>query len=135
MWLAPFVAMFVFSFFSALTMTIFGGWIPAMIVKNKNVFGGLKECFRVMRRRFIYTFGSAFAMVLTLVFINVFGGLCTFGVGLIVTIPTTLVVVEIFNMVAYYTAIGQRYYVDTNNVCAPKRQEFTDKFNNHKYII
>ncbi len=135
MWLAPFVAMFVFAFLNALAMTIFGGWIPAMIVKNKNVFGGLKECFRVMTRRFIYTFGSAFAMVLTLVFINVFGGLCTFGVGLIVTIPSTLVIVEIFNMVAYYTAIGQRYYVDSGNVCAPKRQEFTDKFSEHKFII
>lgn len=135
MFWAPFVAMAIFVVLNALKVTIFGGWIPAMIVKNKNVFSGLKECFRVMGRRFIYTFGSALAMILTLVFVNIFGGICTFGVGLIITIPATLVAIQIFNMVAYYTAIGQRYYVDATNVCAPKRQEFTDKFNNHKYIV
>ncbi len=135
MFWAPFIAMLIYSLLTSLKIAIFGGWIPAMVVKNKNVFGGLKECFRVMGRRFIYTFGSALAMTLTLVFVNVFGGLCTFGVGLILTIPASCVTVQIFNMVAYYTAIGQRYYVDANNVCAPKRQEFTDKFNDHKYII
>ena len=135
MWLAPFAAMFIYSFLTALKLTLFGGWIPAMIVKNYSVFKGLKENFRVCSRRFLYTFGSAFALTLTIVFMNVFGGLCTFGVGLIFTLPATICLTSIFNLVAYYTSIGQRYYVDSNNVVAPKRQEFTDQFNNHKYII
>lgn len=135
LWLAPMAAVLIYSFLTSLKITLFGGWVPAMVVKNYGVIKGLKENFRVCTRRFFYTFSSAFALTLTVMFVNIFGGLCTFGVGLIFTLPASICAVCVFNIVAYYTNIGQRYYTDANNVCAPIRQEFTDQFNKHKYII
>lgn len=133
--IAPFAIVLTISLLSALKTTIFGGWLPAVVSSNKGIFRCMDKGFVVTKRRFSETFGNAFALSLTIIFTNFLAGVLTFGVGLVITIPASCVVVLIFQNVAYYMAIGQRYYVDNYNVIAPKAQEYTDKFKNHKHII
>lgn len=132
---SPFIIIIGFTLLNSLKMTLFCGWIPAMVTQNKGVFAGLKNGFIVAKRRFLQTFGNSIALTVTLIFLNVFGGLCTFGVALLLTIPTSFLISNIFNMVAYYTAIGQRFYVDSFNVIAPKTMEHTEKIRNQKHFI
>lgn len=133
--LAPFIIILTYTLLTSIKMTLFGGWMPAIVGTNKGVFACMKKGFVVAKRRFSETFGNAFALNLTIIFINFFAGIMTFGVGLILTIPASCIIVTIFQNVAYYMAIGQRYYVDNYNVIAPKAQEYTDKFENHKYLV
>lgn len=132
---APFVIVLTVTLLSALKTTLFGGWLPSVVGSNKGVFKCMKNGFVVAKRRFYETFGNSFALTLTIIFVNFLAGVLTFGVGLVVTIPASCVIVLIFQNVAYYMATGQRYYVDNYNVIAPKAQEYTDKFKNHKHII
>jgi len=132
---SPFIILVGFTFLSSLKHTLFCGWIPSMIVKNNGVFAGLADGFIVPKRRFFQTFANSFALVLTLVFLNVFGGVFTYGVGLLITVPVSILTVYIFGLVAYYGATGQKYYLDAYNVMAPKTLEYTDKFRDQRYII
>ena len=132
---SPFIILFGFSILMALKHTIFCGWIPSMVVRNKGVFSAFKDSLIVVKRRFGQTFGNAFALVLTAIFLNVFGGVFTYGVGLIITIPVTILMYSTFGMVAYYSTTGQRYYLDQYNVMAPKFVQYTDKIHNQKYIV
>lgn len=133
--LTPFILVLTITLLSSLKLTLFGGWLPAIVSSNKGVLKCLKKGFVVAKRRFGETFGNAFALSLTIIFINFFVGLLTFGVGFIVTIPASCIIVTVFQNVSYYMSTGQRYYVDNYNVIAPKAQEYTDRFNNHKYLI
>lgn len=132
---SPFIILFGFCILMALKHTILCGWIPSIVVRNKGVFSGLKDAMIVPKRRFFQTFGNAFSIVLTAVFLNVFGCVFTYGVGLIITIPVTILIYSTFGMVAYYSATGQRYYLDPYNVMAPKPVQYTDRLHNHKYIV
>ena len=132
---SPFIILFGFALIESLKQTLLCGWLPGMVVRNKGVFAGLKEGMLIPKRRFGQTYGNAFALVLTVVFLNVFGGVFTYGVGLIVTVPVTIILFNIFGMVAYYSANGQKYYLDPYNVMAPKTMEYTDRLGNQRYII
>jgi len=133
--LSPFIILFGFSLVVSLKYTIFCGWLPSVVVKNKGVFAGLKDSMIIPKRRFLQTYGNTFALVLTIIFLNVFGGVFTYGVGLTLTIPVTLLLLSTYGMVAYYSASGQKYYLDSYNIMAPKTMEYTDTINNQKYII
>ena len=132
---SPFIILFGFSLLMALKHTIFAGWLPSIVVRNKGVFAALKDAMIIPKRRFFQTYGNAFALELTAIFINVFGGVFTYGVGLILTVPATVLMFATFGMVTYYSATGQRYYLDPYNVMAPKFVQYTDKIHNQKYIV
>ncbi len=132
---SPFFIIVGFTLLQSLKMTLFCGWVPAMVTQNQNPARALKSNFVVSKRRFLQTFGNAFAVIITLIFINVFGGLCTFGVALLITIPASFLITNIFGMVAFYMSIGQRFYVDPYNVIAPKTIALTEKIHNQKYIV
>jgi len=131
----PFIILFGYTILMSLKNTILCGWLPSIVVRNKGVFSGLKDAMMIPKRRFGQTFGNSFALVLTAVFLNVFGCVFTYGVGLIITLPVTILLFNIFGMVAYYSANGQKYYLDPYNVMAPKTMEYTDKLENQKYIV
>lgn len=132
---SPFIVLFGYTLIMSFKTTILCGWLPSMVVRNKGVFSGLKDAMLVPKRRFGQTFGNSFALVLTTVFLNVFGGVFTYGVGLIITLPVSILLFNIFGMVSYYSANGQRYYLDSYNVMAPKTMEYTDKLENQKFIV
>ena len=132
---APFIIIIGFTIINSLKTAFFCGWVPSIVTQNKGVCKAFRNGFVVTKRRFLQTFGNAFVLNVTMIFINVFGGLCTFGVALLFTIPATFLISSIFNMVAYYTAIGQRFYVDPHNVIAPKTMELTEKMRNQRFMV
>ena len=56
---------------------------------------------------------SLFFIVWLIAFaLNVFVGIFTFGVGLLVSAPATMFFINLVNMTFYYGRAGKSYYVD-----------------------
>ncbi len=51
--------------------------------------------------------------------VNMLVGLFTFGAGLILTVPLSLLFVNVLNMTVYYGKNGRRYYTDSATVVTP----------------
>lgn len=132
---APFITIAIYVILSSIRITIFSCWVPMIVRKGEGVFKALFLSESTLRKRWLTTFSNSIFIVLTILFINVFVGIFTFGVAWVVTIPISYFITAIFNMVCYYTSTGSRFYVDDFNVVAPKRMEHTDQFSKLKNII
>lgn len=131
----PFIFMFVIIILNSLKLTIFSGWIPSMLANNNSVISGLKNGFKSINRNFGKVFSNALSMVITILVVNLFVAVFTFGVGLFVSIPASYLVIMIFNMVSYFENQGISYYVESKNVVIPKKMEETEDIRKIKYIV
>lgn len=119
----------------AFKYTLFGSWIPTMVILNYSVMKSFRIAIKSSFRNFGRNFGCAIGIVMVIMSVNVFFGLFTCLVGLIVTIPASFLLYSSFGMVSTYEAQGMRYYVDIYNVITPKKKERLDKLTDMKYII
>lgn len=133
--IAPFITVLTYTILYGIINTLFSCWVPLMIVRGYDPVKSLKGCFKVVRRRLLKTFSNSFAVVLTILFLNMFVGVFTFGAGLIITIPTSFLLICSFNMLTYYFCNGLKFYIDSTSVVAPIKVGYTEKFKKHKYII
>lgn len=133
--LAPFLIMSLFVVLMALKSTLFACWIPTMITLNYSVLKSLGVGIKASFRHFWKVFGTAVGMILTIIVLNVFLGLFTFGAGFLISIPTSFLLYSAFGMVVTFEGLGMRYYVDVYNVITPPKKEKTDKFEDMKYIV
>ena len=60
--------------------------------------------------------------------LNIFALNFTAGVGLLFTLPLTTLLIAITGDVAYFEALGMRYYIDSEHIITPKKLEERDKF-------
>lgn len=133
--LTPIFIIVVITVLNSAKLTLFAGWMPYMLYEDSGVFKALGGGFRVIRRRFSRVFSSAVCLTLVLIAINLVFGVFLFGAGLIITIPLSHLLVSVFNEVSFYSSYGLRYYIDPNNVVAPRRRKYTENFDRQKYII
>lgn len=132
---APFIIVLAFIVLRALKLTYFTSWAPAIIIFDKTIAKDIDKGLLVTRRKLKRVFSESLYVILTVFALNVFVGFATFGVGLIITIPFSIVLVSCFNMVVFYSSYGMRYYVDETNVIVPKKLEQTDELSSVKYVI
>lgn len=119
----------------AFKWTLFSTWAPTMIVMNYGVFKSLKVGLKMSFRHFGRVFSNAIGMVLTIFIINMSFGLFTFGVGLVVSVPISYLLYNVFGMVVVYEGQGMRYYVDIYNVITPKKKEISDKLKDMRFVV
>lgn len=138
-WLVSLLNVFVviigFILFAALKHTIFSVWVPTSVVMNYSIFKSLKVSVKTVFRRFGKIFGSAIGVVLTVICVNVILALCSFMVGLLISIPVSILLVNVFGMVVTYEGQGMRYYVDIYNVITPKKREDSDRLKDMMFIV
>lgn len=133
--LAPFIIVLLLVLLLALKSSLFACWIPIMVTMNYNVWKSLGVGIKTTFRYFWKVYGTAIGMVLTVIMLNVFLGLFTFGVGFILSIPISFLLFSAFGMVVTFEGVGNRYYVDVYNVVTPQKKEKTDKFEDMRYIV
>ncbi len=110
------VCYLLFSLLSALRSTIFAGWLPATVTENVGVFKGFSVGIRAIGKRFLRSFWTfVFLNWILTAALSAFGVL-TFGVGLIIAIPSAFIMYRIVELVLYFDACGYRYYVDAQTV-------------------
>ena len=133
--LAPFLIMFILIVMLALKCTLFVSWIPTMVTMNYSVWRSLGVAIKTSFKHFGRVFGTSVGVVLTIIVLNLFLGLFTFGVGFLVSIPTSFLLYSAYGMVITFEGLGMRYYVDVYNVVAPLKKEKTDRFEDMRYIV
>ncbi len=109
---APFLIMLVLVLFLTVRYSLIAMWAPSMVADGKNVFEAfafsVKKCVKHIKPIF-----SSFALSwLVIIAVNLFIGIFTFGVGLIVTVPISVAFINILNMTLFYGKSNKRYYVD-----------------------
>lgn len=126
---------YVFVILSALLMAfkeLFNaGWAPAKVVYNQNIFKSYNIGMRAVFRRGARVFSTAFVIYLLALVISMVLGLY----ALIIILPIISPLVHIFEMVAFFSSQGMRFYVDNDTILSPKRLEEVDKIEDAKYII
>ena len=119
----------------SLKNTVLCGWETAICVHNCSCFEALKKSFKMCLQKFFKIWSDNAFIVIFALAINVFMIFATMGIGLIVTIPLTCVLLACYNGVAYFESRGMRYYLDSNNIFSPSKLESQDKINKVKDII
>lgn len=126
---------YVFVLLSALLMafkSLFNaGWAPAKVVYNHNIFKSYRIGARAVFRRGARIFSTAFIIYLLALVLSMVLGLY----ALIIILPIISPLVHIFEMVAFFSSQGMRFYVDNDTILSPKRLEEVDKIEDAKYLI
>lgn len=110
---APFVIMIVFILLLSLRYTLISMWAPAVVVGGKKLFSALDLSIRKAFKNFGAVYSTFVISWTMLIALNVLVGLFTFGAGLLITVPVSMVFLSILNMTVYYNKTGKRYYTDT----------------------
>ncbi|MDE6398454.1 MAG: hypothetical protein K2L51_03945 [Clostridiales bacterium] len=116
---APFLIMAVYLALLALRYSVIAMWAPAVVIGEYGIF----RAFGFSAKRTFRYKGSVFCSYLVawtlIIAINVPIGLFTFGAGLILTVPASLLFINLLNMTVYYGKNGKRYYTDSATVVTP----------------
>ena len=119
----------------AVRQTIFSCWMPAISVLGCKVFAGLGQNFEAAFRKFFAIFSNAFVLALCAIVFNLIFTVFTATISLSVTIPLTVFVFVIFQMVSFFDSHGMRYYIYPNMFISPKTFEEQDKIQKIKNLL
>lgn len=130
-YLLPLVECIVLVLLFALYQMLMLGWTPALIVFGCNVFAGNRKGMKSTKRHF----WSFFASILT--FFAIFWVLVLiFGVyTMTVLVPLVTALLCVFDMTAFFTSQGMRFYINANKILTPKKLEEVDNINKTAYIL
>lgn len=115
----------------AVVITFFSGWMPASVVFNISPVLTYKKGIKAVFRRFF----KILSTMLIIIFLSTFMTLMFTSISLVVVIPFTEVMIIMFEMVMFFESQGNRYYVDMDTICCPKKLEECDSFKKVKSII
>lgn len=119
----------------ALRSALFSCFAPSYDIVNKDVFSALKENFKCVKNKFGSIFSTSILLVLICFALNLIFAVFTLTVGLLVTIPFTVFMFVVFQMVSFFSAEGERYYIYTDTLIKPKTFEETQDVERLKFLI
>ena len=99
-----------FIVYQSLVLTIFSGWLPAIVVDRISVAKALIIGPKKILSHFGYCWMTMFVcMFLCFVFVAACSAF-TFGFGFVIAFPTAVVAVKILELVLYFNANGYKFY-------------------------
>lgn len=97
-------------------MTFTTDWLPAIIRGKMGPVGSMRYTFS-RKSKNTFSVMSNFAVLVIVIFsLNVAAVLTTFGVGLLLTIPSSYVVLICYEFVNYYDREGIKYFIDSKTI-------------------
>lgn len=119
-----FVLVIIFSIIVKMTFTT--DWLPALIRGKKGQAGSFKYTFS-QRGKKTFNVMSNFAVLTIIIFaMNSAALILTLGVGTLITVPSSYVLLICFEMVNYYDREGHRYFLDGKTVvCTAQEKPMT----------
>ena len=121
--ISPFVVIMIAIILISLRVSLFSNWVPECVSSGKGVWKSFGRSVKITCKKFLRTFINASFVVLTLFLVNILMFVLTAGVGLIITIPATVLFINSFSMVNYYVSTGNRFYIDGETIVSPKKLE------------
>ncbi|MDE7082179.1 MAG: hypothetical protein K2O89_00550 [Clostridia bacterium] len=121
-----FICLFLFVlavvFAITLKMTFTSDWLPALIRGKMTQGAAIKYAFSRKNKNTLNVM-SNFAVIVLIVFaLNVAALMLTFGVGLLITIPSSYAIIICFELVNYYDREEIKYSVDKNTIISPEKE-------------
>lgn len=117
------MGLFAFFFLAAVALilwsaklTLFSLWCPNMVAEKLNPAKAFSKSVSKVVRKFFKIYSYVLIVLILMILANVGIGFFTCGSGLILTIPASLLIYYIFDMVLYYTIHNKRFYVDSATV-------------------
>ena len=116
-----FVAVIVFAI--TVKLTFASDWLPALIRGKKKPLEAFAYTFSRKNKNTFNVLSNFVVLVLIIFAINVFALIFTFGVGTLITIPASYVVLNCFQLVNYYDREELKYFLDKNTIIKPEKEE------------
>lgn len=115
----------------SLKRTVFGGWMPSIVVYDCNMFVAFGKGMKAVFKRFFKVFSTSFFITLLVFLIGYLFG----TYALLIVIPLAMTSFYVFEMVLFYSSQGMRFYVDLDTIVKSKLLEECDSFKKIKNII
>lgn len=112
----PFAELLILIVLASLRKCLTITWVEEMVIGGRNVFSAFANSARDGFKRFVPTYGRLFVVMLIVIVVNVLMAVLTFGVGLIVSVPATMLLIKLTEMTAYYGWHNKRYYLDGHTI-------------------
>ena len=97
-------------------------WLPSLIHGKKSNAGAIANTFRQSLKGFSRTFSNFLVLTLLILCVNVAALFFTFGAGLLITIPTSFIMLISFQFVTYYQMKGLKFFIGGDSVVGPKKE-------------
>lgn len=130
-YLLPIMIVLLPAIFFAIKEVFIAGWAPATIVFDENVFSSYKKGMVAVFRRGLKVFSTAFVLFVLMLILVMITGMYS----LIIIVPCICPLLSVFEMVAFFSSQGMRFYVDADTIKSPKKLEEVDKIKKAKYLL
>jgi hypothetical protein len=107
------------------------GWVPALIVFDCDVLTAFRKGLKAVRRHFwkIFITNCVYFLVLWAIYF-VFG-----AYTLVVLLPVMTILLAVYDMIAFFSSQGMRFYVDETQIMTPKKLEEVDNINKTAFLL
>ena len=130
-WLSPIIILLEITILLTIKNIFLCCWLPAIISHKKNVFVGFGINLKVVFKNF----GRVCSNTLMVVFVLIVFNFIFTSFAFFITIPLTMLFINSYNMVLYFTNMGMNFYVDYDNIIRPKKLEENIKMSELKYLL
>ncbi len=119
----------------SLKQSIFALWLPNLVTNNQKIWKSFSSGIKIAFKNFKTVFGITIAYVVVLFAINFGIGILTCGVGLLFSIPASILLFIVLHTIMFFHFCGLKYYADKDTIITPKKLEDMEKLKNLEKII
>ncbi|MBQ9729492.1 MAG: hypothetical protein IJV80_01640 [Clostridia bacterium] len=117
----------------SIKLTVTSSWMPAMTSDGYSLSGAIKCLDKAGRKQRNKVFSTYLVMVYVIVILNVVSAVCTFGSALILSVPTSYLLLICTQYVNYYIVKGKKYFVTYEEI--EKDVSRGDSSNYFNYVL
>ena len=111
LFMALFLSMTLIVVLQSLKLTFTSQWMPAITADGKNLREAIRSTNGREKKQIRKTLCLYVVLVYLIIIFNIMAGLFTFGSALLITIPTSYVLLVCAQYVNYYTINGKKYFI------------------------
>ena len=104
-------------------MTFASDWLPSLIRGKMKPLEAFVYTFSRKNKNTFNVLSNFVVLVLIIFALNVFALIFTFGVGALITVPASYVVLNCLQLVNYYDREELKYFLDKNTIVKPEKEE------------
>lgn len=97
-------------------------WLPSLIRGKKSQGKAFLYTFNRRGKNSFNVLANFFVLVMIIFFLNVAGAVFTFGTALLLTVPSSYVILLCFEFVNYYDREELKYFIDKNTIIKPDKE-------------
>lgn len=122
-----FVSLFIFVLIMivviAVKMTFTCNWLPALIRGKMGQKRSIQYTFSRKGKHTVEVFATFIILELMILAANMIAVICTFGAGLLITLPASFVIIITYEMVNYYDSMDLKFFLDKFTIIKPEKEK------------